>query len=74
MNDFRRQRIAMTQLNFPPGTRIVLNHMDDPYAPVPTGIRGTVRAVDDVGHYGWLSVLRYKFIISLKNIRLYIPK
>lgn len=52
MNDFRRQRIAMTQLNFPPGTRIVLNHMDDPYAPVPTGTRGTVRAVDDVGHYG----------------------
>ena len=34
---------------FPPGTRIVLQHMDDPYNPIPPGTRGTVDDVDDIG-------------------------
>lgn len=34
---------------FPPGTRIELIHMDDPYHPVPDGTRGTVKLVDDMG-------------------------
>lgn len=55
MKNSERQRIAMTQLNYPPGTRIVLNHMEDPYAPVPPGTRGTVCLVDDAGqiHPKW---------------------
>lgn len=32
---------------YPPGTRIVLNHMNDPKHPVPDGMRGTVDHVDD---------------------------
>ncbi|MGV9196400.1 DUF4314 domain-containing protein [Arcanobacterium canis] len=38
-----------------PGTRIRLLHMDDPYAPVPSGTLGTVRLVDDTGtiHVVW---------------------
>lgn len=31
------------------GTRIELIHMDDPYAPVPSGTKGTVEFVDDMG-------------------------
>lgn len=40
---------------YPAGTRVVLNHMEDPWAPVPAGTRGTVVAVDDVGqlHMKW---------------------
>lgn len=40
---------------YPAGTRIVLEHMDDPYAPVPSGTRGTVKSVDDMGqlHMNW---------------------
>ena len=34
---------------YPPGTRILLSHMKDPYAPVPDGTKGTVRFVDDIG-------------------------
>ena len=34
---------------YPQGTRIELIHMDDPYAPVPSGTRGTVEFVDDMG-------------------------
>ena len=34
---------------YPPGTRLELLHMDDPYAPVPVGMRGTVNYVSDYG-------------------------
>lgn len=34
---------------FPPGTRIELEHMDDPYHPVPPGMRGTVESIDSNG-------------------------
>ncbi len=50
-----RARIARTQLEYPPGTRLQLISMDDPYAPVPSGTRGTVDHVDDMGtiHMRW---------------------
>lgn len=40
---------------FPPGTRIRLIEMKDPYAPVPPGAEGVVTAVDDIGtlHMKW---------------------
>lgn len=34
---------------YPPGTRILLSQMKDPYSPVPDGTRGTVKFVDDIG-------------------------
>lgn len=34
---------------YPQGTRIELIHMDDSYAPVPSGTKGTVEFVDDMG-------------------------
>lgn len=47
----RRQVEHIRQL-YPPDTRIQLQHMEDPYAPVPAGTRGTVRYVDDIGGIG----------------------
>lgn len=40
---------------YPAGTRIRLERMDDPYAPVPPGTEGTVDFVDDIGqiHMRW---------------------
>lgn len=51
MNEYKRirQRIAETKLNYPPGTRLELFSMEDPYAPVPPGTRGSVQGVDDSG-------------------------
>jgi hypothetical protein len=42
------KEVLKLKQEYPPGTRIVLNHMDDKWA-VPPGTRGTVRFVDDSG-------------------------
>ncbi len=51
MNEYERQRRRSESIKqmYPPGTRIELICMNDPFAPVPSGTRGTVRTVDDMG-------------------------
>lgn len=51
LNEYERQRriAESTKKMYPPGTRIELISMEDPYAPVPAGTRGTVKFVDDMG-------------------------
>lgn len=44
------EQVKKLKETYPPGTRIELSHMNDPYAPVPDGMRGTVNHVDDSGH------------------------
>lgn len=46
--------IAQLRLNYPPGSRIELIHMEDNWA-VPEGTCGTVEIVDDAGqiHMKW---------------------
>lgn len=54
MNEFERLRRTAERMKqeYPPGTRIQLDHMEDPWAPVPPGTRGTVAYVDDIGQIG----------------------
>ena len=54
MNEFDRMRRTAERMKetYPPGTRIQLDHMEDPWAPVPPGTRGTVAYVDDMGQIG----------------------
>ena len=47
-----RGQVEFTRSCYPPGTRIVLSSMNDPYAPVEPGARGTVRYVDDTAQVG----------------------
>ena len=47
-----REQVESIRKNYPPGTRVMLNNMDDPYSPVESGTRGTVRYVDDCGQLG----------------------
>lgn len=51
MNDWKQAERLAEQLRteYPPGTRIELNYMNDSYA-VPPGTRGTVHHVDDGAH------------------------
>ena len=53
--DNMSQYAEQMQKLYPEGTRLVLNSMNDPYAPVPPGTRGTVDFVDDAGqiHMKW---------------------
>ena len=44
-----RDTVEQIKKKYPPGTRIELVSMKDPYCPVPPGTRGTVRMVDDAG-------------------------
>ena len=57
MNEWERLRRQAQRYkeNYPPGTRVMLLSMEDPWAPVPSGTRGTVEAVDDIGqlHMKW---------------------
>lgn len=51
MNEYEIQRrmAENTKKLYPPGTRIELISMKDPFAPVPAGTRGTVKFVDSMG-------------------------
>ena len=48
MNSFERERLRIqrAKMLYPPGTRIVLGEMSDPYAPVPPGTRGLIYGED----------------------------
>lgn len=47
--------VKFIQEQYPPGTRIRLNSMIDPYSPIPAGMEGIVDVVDDEGqiHMKW---------------------
>lgn len=50
-----QDKIKEIRQKYPKGTRIMLNSMDDPHHPVPSGTLGTVETVDDIGtiHMKW---------------------
>ena len=49
------ESVKMYKEMYPKGTRIELIYMNDPFAPVPDGTKGTVEFVDDMGqlHMKW---------------------
>lgn len=51
----RKEKIEWYKSQYPQGTRLQLVDMEDPYSPVPPGMRGTVQFVDDAGqvHMIW---------------------
>lgn len=51
MNEYEhlRRLAEINKKRYPAGTRILLNNMDDYLDPVPSGTRGTVDSVDDIG-------------------------
>ena len=57
MNEYeRRHRLSIKiKEQYPPGTRVLLNQMNDPFHPVESGTRGTVVHVDDQAnmHMKW---------------------
>jgi hypothetical protein len=41
--------VDVIKSRYPKGTRIECDNMNDPYSPIPSGTRGTIDMVDDVG-------------------------
>ncbi len=52
---FDERKVKRLKEMYPTGTRIQLDHMDDPFHPVASGTTGTVKFVDDAGtiHMSW---------------------
>lgn len=55
MNSAPREIVKKLREEYPEGTRVVLDKMDDPYTKIPVGTQGTVTHVDDMGsiHVRW---------------------
>ena len=56
MNYIDEKTLKQLREQYPPGTRVELVHMDDPYnRKLVPGCKGTVRCVDDIGtiHVSW---------------------
>ena len=55
MNHITKEQIEHLRSRYPEGTRIRLDHMDDPYAPIEPGTMGTLKFIDDGGtfHMKW---------------------
>jgi hypothetical protein len=50
-----RNFVEPTKQQYPAGTKIELDRMDDPYRDMPKGLKGIVAHVDDIGqiHCNW---------------------
>ena len=64
MNEYEHlHRLAeINKKRYPAGTRILLNNMDDDLDPVPSGTRGTVDSVDDIGqiYMKWITGVLFR--------------
>lgn len=79
---YDKNKVDALRKQYPPGTRIKLEHMNDPY-PVDPGTGGTVRFIDDAGQVGveWdngrsLSLVPGEDTFSiqrLQSLNLYMP-
>lgn len=55
MNIMTRDFVEHLRSRYPAGTRLRCDQMEDPWAPIPPGMTGTVKHIDDAGtiHMQW---------------------
>ena len=49
-----QEHIQSLRKRYPAGSRVTLNHMNDPYHPVEPGTTGTLKYIDDMGTFHML--------------------
>jgi len=70
-----REVVEYIRAQYPPGTRVELVSMDDPYAKLKPGERGSVTYVDDTGtvHIRWDSGSSLGAVYGVDTIRVVTP-
>ena len=55
MKQITKEWLSFLREQYPVGSRIRLNSMEDPFAPIEPGTMGTLRVIDDIGtfHVDW---------------------
>lgn len=55
MKQISKEQLLKLRITYPPGTRVELIKMNDPYSKLSRGAKGTVVSVDDIGtiHVSW---------------------
>ena len=55
IKEIHPEQLKQLRRYYPPGTRVVLFRMNDPYTKLQPGTKGTVTGVDDIGtiHVNW---------------------
>ncbi|MBP7278749.1 MAG: DUF4314 domain-containing protein [Sedimentibacter sp.] len=55
MIEIHPELLKQLKANYPPGTRVILERMNDPYTKLQPGDKGRVISVDDIGtiHVSW---------------------
>ena len=72
MEPISPEQIKLYQELYPAGSRIELSAIEEPYAPLPSGLRGTVLQVDDTGriHMEWDNGRTLSLIPNADSFRL----
>ena len=66
-----RKEVEALRMRYPKGTKVELVSLEDPYARIPEGTKGTVDAVDDIGtiHVRWDNGSRLGAVPGVDTIR-----
>ena len=71
MKVMSRKEVEVLRKRYPKGARVELISLEDPYARIPEGTKGTVDAVDDIGtiHVRWDNGSRLGVVPGVDTIR-----
>lgn len=66
-----RKEVEALRMRYPKGTKVELVSLEDPYARIPEGTKGTVDAVDDIGtiHVRWDNGSRLGVVPGVDKLR-----